>query len=207
MRTHRTIALAVPVLFAAALAGCNAGGTGSGGEPGGGTGSGSGGTASGHSDTACVSGKNWNLDVDSAASQILAQLQANGSPATSATGSGSQQIFFNEAGTMGSTTDLTFVIVSPLDNGLTMTMTQHQTGPANGEWAWKDDTNVIGFDGWISDYHVTTTIDINGTESTSDSPLPSEGADGTDMTVLCSGDTLTTTSVGSPYTMHWTAGG
>jgi hypothetical protein len=198
MAIQRTIAIAIPVLLVAALTACGAG-TGSGGDPS------SGGTASGHSDTACLSGKNWNLDVQDAAQQLLAHLQSSGSPATSATGEGSQQLFFDEAGTMGSTTDVNYVVVSPLDNGLTLALTQHQTGPANGEWAWIGDTNVIRFSDWISNLTVSNTININGTESSSDTPLPTEGGDGTDMTVVCSGDNLTTTSVGSPFTMHFTA--
>lgn len=197
MSTRRVLTIAVPALLVAALTGCSAGGAG-GGTP-------TGGTASGHSDTACLSGKNWNLDVADAAQQLLANLQAHGSPATSATGSGSQQLFFDEAGTMGSTTDLTFVVVSPLDHGLTLTLTQHQAGPANGEWAWIDDTNVVGFSGWISNLTVSNTVNVNGTESSAETPLPTEGADGTDMTVICSGDSLTTTSVGSPFTMHFSA--
>lgn len=206
MNTHRTALLAVPVLLAAALSGCAPAGPG--GDPGGdpGTPPGSGGTASGHSDTECLSERNWNLDVADTAAQLVANLQAAGSPAVSATGTGTQQIFFGQSGSMGSTTDVTFVVVMPMDSGLTMTMTQHQTGPANGDWAWIDDSNVVGFSDWVSGYHVTTTVDINGTPSTTEIPLPSSDSAGTNMTVVCSGDSLTTKAEGSPFTQHWTAG-
>lgn len=206
MNTHRIALLAVPVLLATALSGCTPAGPGD--DPRGDPGAppASGGTASGHSDTECLSERNWNLDVADAAAQILAHLQAAGSPAVSATGTGNQQIFFSESGEMGSTTDVTFVIVAPVSEGITMTMTQVQTGPANGDWAWIDDSNVVGFSDWVSGYHVTTTVDINGTPSTSEFPLPLGDSEGTDMTILCSGNTLTTKAEGSPFTQHWTAG-
>ncbi len=200
MISHRVNAFVISTVFIAALTGCADGG----GSPLSG-GISSGGTATGHSDTACMSGKNWDLDVQDAANQLLTELQSHGSPATSSIGSGSQQLYFHEAGTMGSTTDLTFAVVAPLGNGLTMTLTQHQAGTANSDWVWIDDTNVIGFNDWISNYTVSNTVDINGTESQSATPLPSGGADGSNMTVVCSGDSLTTSSVGSPFTMHWTA--
>lgn len=202
--------LVAPLVVLLALTGCSPGG--SGGAPGDGPGDGpgsvpaDGGTASGRSDTGCLSERNWNLDVADAAAQLLANLQAAGSPAVSATGTGSQQIFFSQSGEMGSTTDVTFVIVMPMDSGLTMTMTQHQTGPANGDWAWIDDTNVVGFSDWVSGYQVTTTVDINGTPSTTEFPLPSSDSAGTNMTVVCSGDSLTTKAEGSPFTQNWTAG-
>ncbi len=205
-----TALLAAPLAVMLALTGCSP--SGPGGTPGDGTGDGpggvpaGGGTASGHSDTECLSGSTWSLDVDEAARQLLAHLQGAGSPAVSATGSGSQEIFFDQTGSMGSTTDVTFVVVMPVKNGITATLTQHQTGPANGDWAWIDDTNVVGFSDWVSNFSVQTTVDINGTPSSSDNTLPSDGATGTDMTVLCSGDSLTTSSEGSPFTMHWTRG-
>ena len=80
------------------------------------------------------------------------------------------------------------------------------SGPANGDWAWIDDSNVVGFSDWVSDYHVTTTVDINGTPSTSEFPLPSSDSAGTTMTIPCTGDSLGATAEGSPFTQHWTAG-
>ncbi|HMM83094.1 MAG TPA: hypothetical protein PJ998_07955 [Terrimesophilobacter sp.] len=195
MFKHRVLAISAPLVLLTALTGCTPGG----GSPAGG------GTASGHSDTACIQGKNWDLDVSDDAAQILSYLQSHGSPITSVTGSGSQQIFFHQAGTMGSTTDLTFVMVSPLSSGKTLTMTEHQSGSANSEWAWQGDTNVISFTGWVSNVVVKTTADIDGTQQSVDSPIGQDGGDGADMTVTCSGNTLTTMSAGSPFTMHWTA--
>ena len=133
MTRKRFTTIALPVLLIAALAGCTSGGSGSGDGDGSGSGPASGGTADGDSDTECLSERNWNLDVSDAAAQLLANLQAACSPAVSATGSGSQQIFFGQSGAMGSTTDMTFVIVMPIDDGITMTMTQVQSGPANGD--------------------------------------------------------------------------
>lgn len=208
---HRSPMLAIPVLIVALLGGCAAGGAGD--SPGDGPGDGpgavpaDGGTASGRSDTECLSESNWTLDVNDSASQLLTLLQEAGSPAVSATGSGSQEIFFDQTGAMGSTTDVTYVVVMPIQDGIVATLTQHHAGPANADWAWIDDSNVIGFSDWISGLEVTTTVDINGTPSTSEFPLPTSGAAGGNMTVLCSGNTLTTTSEDSPFTMHWTRSG
>ncbi|MBX3088091.1 MAG: hypothetical protein KF742_06345 [Cryobacterium sp.] len=167
----------------------------------------SGGTASGHSDTACLSESEWSLDINDMAQQILAQLQASGNPTDSAVASGSQKIFFNQAGTMGSTTDLTYTFHSTLSNGLDMTMIETQSGPANSDWAWIDDTNVVDFEDWVSNVQITTSFEIGGKSASSGITLPTGGTDGANMTVLCSANALTTTSEGSPFTMHWSKDG
>lgn len=210
MNSQRITSLALPVLIVAALTSCAAGGAtpGGAGGAGGGSGTGSAGTgatATGHSDSGCLEGKTWNLDVQSQASQMLTILQSKGQATKSATGSGSQTITFNHGGTTKTTTDLTFKVVTALDSNNLLTTTQHQTGPSTSNWAWKDGTNVISFTHWVANISVETSTELDGKVSSSTAPLTSGTSDGADMTVVCTGDTLTTKTGNTPFTMHWSA--
>lgn len=205
MTKTRIMTLALPALFVASVVGCApTAGTPAGPDaPGGSTASSA--TLDGHSDSDCLTGSTWNLDVPNQAAQVLTQLQTTGIAATSSTGSGNQTMIFSAANNATSDTDLTFVVNSTLDDGTPITITQRHLGPAGGGWGWVGDTNVVEFKDWTSEYTVSNTVAIGGQESTDDVPLSSDGGFGLKMTVVCDGGTLTTKSEGSPYTMRWVA--
>jgi hypothetical protein len=196
--------LLVPVIVLS-LAGCTLlpGGGGAGGD--GSSGGDDGADLSGGS-TACIMDRNWSLDIDDAAAQLSAFMLEKGLAVVDTTGEGEQLIWFDEIGTSGSATDLSYTMVVDMGDGLTMTMVQHHEGSPYGQWAWDGSADsTIVFDEWSGDYVVTTDTSINGTAApTSTAPL-SVGLNGESMTVSCSGDTLTTQTAGSPFTQTWHA--
>src|SRR5690554_4973425 len=164
------------------------------------------GDAGSGSPTGCLIDRTWNVDVDDLAGQLLTQMQELGSPATSVTGTGSMTIMFAEETLVNTVVDLTFVMVLPMEDGPTMTVTQHQYGSGYGSWFWDGGTpNLVVFEGWEGGYEVDMTMAIEGVSVEAPIDLPSSAAGGTDMVVTCSGDTLTTEPEGSPFIQRWNA--
>ncbi|HEU4807931.1 MAG TPA: hypothetical protein VFT01_06675 [Homoserinimonas sp.] len=158
------------------------------------------------SPTECLIDRTWNVDVDDLAGQMLTQMQALGSPATSVTGTGSMTIMFAEETLVNTVVDLTFVMVLPMEDGPTMTVTQHQYGSGYGSWFWDGGTpNLVVFEDWVGEYEIDMTMAMEGVAVESAIDLPSSAAGGTDMTVTCIGDTLTTGPEGSPFIQIWDA--
>ena len=159
--------------------------------------------------TACLMDREWNLDVADAAAQLGEQLSSSGLTVVSSTGEGSQSLWFDQEGYVGSATSLTYTMVVNMDEGLVMTMAQHHEGAPGGQWAWEgEEESTLTFTNWEADYTVTTDTSINGTAApTSTMPMGGLGGlDGLSMTVACDGDSLTTQAEGSPFAQHWTAG-
>jgi hypothetical protein len=202
----------VPLLLLA-LSGCGILGGGGGGAAGDGSGGSSGTDTSGGESselaggpTACIMDRNWSLDVDDAAAQLGAYMLEAGLAVVDTVGAGEQLIWFDEIGTAGSATDLTYTATVDMGEGLTMVMAQNHAGSPYGQWAWDANSDsTIVFDEWSDDYVVTTDTTINGIATpTSTTPL-SAGLNGASMTVSCDGDTLTTHAEGSPFTQIWHA--
>lgn len=179
---------AAPMLLALALAGCSAG------TP-----------APAADDTACLTGQIWQLDVQDSARQLAENLSSNGIEVISSEGVGSHRMTFTADGLVSSDIDVTYTITAAMDAGLTLTMVQTHSGSNGGEWAWLEDSGVIGFSNWdAGDYQVQTQTLINGTASPNSVTVPSETLDGTDMAVLaCTADTLSTHATVSPFTQLW----
>ncbi len=156
--------------------------------------------------TACIMDRNWSLDIDDAAAKLGAFILENGLTVVESTGSGEQLIWFDEIGTAGSATDVTYTITADMGEGAMMTMTQHHAGSPYGQWAWDGDSeSTVVFDEWSDDYVITTDTTIDGVSvPTSTTPMTG-GLDGQTMTVSCSGDTLETQAEGSPFTQVWHA--
>lgn len=201
-----TTALAVPAIALLALSGCS-GGTPADDPPGAveevpaaKTDDGAG------SPTECLIDRTWNVDVDDLAGQLLAQMQSLGSPAGSVDGSGSMTIMFAEETLVNTVVDLTFVMVLPMDDGPTVTVTQRQYGSGYGSWFWDGGTpNLVVFEDWVGEYDIDMTMAVEGVSVESPIDLPTSAAGGTDMTVTCVGDTLTTNPEGSPFIQRWDA--
>jgi hypothetical protein len=158
------------------------------------------------SPTGCLIDRTWNVDVDDLAGQLLTQMQELGSPATSVTGTGSMTIMFAEETLVNTVVDLTFVMVLPMEDGPTMTVTQHQYGSGYGSWFWDGGTpNLVVFEDWEGGYEVDMTMAMEGVSVEAPIDLPSSAAGGTDMVVTCAGDTLTTEPEGSPFIQRWHA--
>jgi hypothetical protein len=143
-------------------------------------------------------------NIPDLANQLLAKLQASGSPATEATGEGQQTLKWDADGHSDFETNYTFTVKLPMGSGLAMTMKQHHEGPATGIMTLNGDKAVPS--AWdVSGYKVTTAIDINGQSADSGpTSLPDNGSTGATLTVTCSGNTMTTFAEGGYATTKWT---
>lgn len=153
----------------------------------------------------CVQGHTWTADVPDMGQQLLEQLQSSGSPATSATGTGSQTLEWGTDGRVLLSTDYIFTVVAPLDDGLVMTMKQSHSGPASGTLLLDGNVASPTEDWDASGYIVTTAVDINGVTSP-DSTFPVGDAglsSGVGLTVTCEGNVMTTFAQGGFVTQKW----
>ncbi len=209
--------LTVMFLAATVLVGCSAGGGDGGGDasPDGEVGGTTGelGEAGGDDlaiggDTACISGRVWQLDVDDLASQIAAQLTAQGFEVLDYEAGGGSTIQFDEAGAVSITAEQVYRVQVVTDADARITLVQVHLGVPSGEWGWRGNTNVMEFANWDSaDYSVTNYIDVNGLNLDSEIPIPGDTMSGTDMTVECAGSKMTTIVEGSPFIQRWTTEG
>jgi hypothetical protein len=145
------------------------------------------------SPTACLIDRTWNVDVDDLAGQVL-------------TGTGSMTIMFAEESLVNTVVDVTFTMLLPMDDGPTMTITQHQYGSGYGSWLWDAGTpNLVVFEDWVGEYEVDMTMAMEGVAVEAPIDIPTSAAGGTDMTVTCEGSVLTTNAEGSPFIQIWDA--
>ena len=169
-------AIALPVLLAAALSGCGAGGGGptpSALEP-------------------CVTGHTWNLDVADAAAQNLAHFQDLGLPVTAVTGSGTQSMKWDANGHTDIETSFAYDITIEEDADNVIVFTQSHSGPATGTLTISG-TKALAT-GWdTSAYTVTTSGTKNG-EPLGSSPMdfPDSELAGVTLELTCNGNVLTT---------------
>jgi hypothetical protein len=148
-------------------------------------------------------GHTWNADVPDIGAQLFAKLQANGTPATSAVAAGTQTLAWGLDGSVQVNTDYTFTVVSPLSDGLVLTMTQTHAGPTTGELTLEGDT-ATPVDWDSSGYTISTAMDINGTAASMDFPLPeSDMTEGVVLTVTCDGNAMTTFATAGFVTTKW----
>jgi hypothetical protein len=204
MKKTHLAAISFPVLLVLALAGCTGGGDGATGTDA------STGDSEGSGSTACLIGKVWTLDVEDMAAQLAANLDSHGLNVSESHGEGTQTFTFDEDGKARSSVDLSYAITVTTDSTV-MALTQTHRGDTGGEWAWlaeeSGDSNVITFSNWDSSaYSVSNHIEVNGTASDAPISIPDASLGGTNMTVVCSGSTLSTKVEVSPFTQHWTAG-
>ncbi len=198
-------ALLVPLMLLA-LSGCTLIGGGSAGSAGGDGTSGGEATELAGGSTACIMDRNWSLDIDDAAQQLGAYMREAGLVVVDTVGTGEQLIWFDEIGTAGSATDVTYTATVDMGDGLTMVVVQNHAGSPYGTWAWDGGSeSTIIFDDWSDDYVVTNTTTINGIATPTSTTPMSAGLNGASMTVSCDGDSMTTQAEGSPFTQLWHA--
>ena len=207
----RTTTLAASALLLFSLAACSPPGAASTGDDSTGdesTGAESGDTggAGGAGAGDCLTGRTWVLDLDDAASQVGTTLGSSGLTVTQAEGAGRQDFRFAEDGTVTSHIDVTYTL-TVVDGELNLTLIQTHSGDPSGEW--ERDGDSVTFPSWDNaGYSVQSQTIVNGTASENSTTVPDDTlGNGSVMSVDCSGDTLTTSVTGSPYTHHWTAEG
>lgn len=187
--------LIVPGMLVLALAGCT--------PPSGADGADDPSAASGGSLAECVMGHTWNADVPDIGDQLFAQLQANGSPATSAVASGTQTLAWGLDGSVQVDTNYTFTVVSPLTEGLVLTMNQTHAGPTIGELEL--DGNIASPVDWDSSgYTISTVMDVNGEAAAMDFPIPDASlTEDVILEVTCEGNAMTTFATAGFVTTKW----
>lgn len=201
LRRTGTLVASAALLFA--LVGCTPG-VGSGGS---GTGSDSddGGAAAGTTPMSCIADRTWVLNKDDLAAQLAANLTANGLVVTQSTADGRQTFEFNSDGSATAFVDVTYTLTVDSD-GLVMTLVQTHSGEPSGEWQLLDDGSTVTFDSWDNaGYTVQNSILIGGVAADMPLDIPSDTLGETDMTTVCSGNTLSTKVEVSPFTQHWIA--
>jgi len=146
----------------------------------------------------CLVGK-WNLDVADLAAQMLAHLQASGSPIRDATGEGFEMLEFTAEGLVGVDSNITYTMTADLDQGMTLVVVQHQKGLSAGSYSVDNDAvGDVEFGQWDTDMVVTTQSFINGT-ATAEFPVsipPSQIGEGF-SSLVCDTDALTIITPGS----------
>ena len=191
--------LAVAALVAGVLAGCSA----SGDEPDADEPPAP--TPAGAIDTSCVT-RTWVLDIPDLASQMALELTAEGLTVTDYAGFGIHTLTFTGGGEVSESVDVTFKITATSDVGPQISVEQIQIGEPHGEWGWVGDSNVMEFANWDSGgYFVENIVEVGGVATEGAVALPSEPMDGTNMEIVCEGSALSTHTLSSPYTQHWTA--
>jgi hypothetical protein len=156
--------------------------------------------------TGCLVDRTWTVDVDDLASQLKRQMESLGSPVSSVTADGTMTLMFAEESLVTTAVDLTFVMVLPVADGPTVTVRQTQKGSGYGSWFWDaGGDNLVVFEDWVGEYDIQMTMTTDGVTIESPIELPPSAAGGSDMTVTCTGDTLTTNAEGSPFTQLWAA--
>lgn len=192
-------ALVVGAVVAIVFAGCSATGE----DPDAGEGPTS--TPAGAVDSSCVA-RTWVLDIPDLASQMAIELASDGLTVTDYAGFGIHTLTFAETGEVSESVDVTFKITATSDVGPQITVEQIQIGEPSGLWGWVGDSNVMEFANWDSGgYFVENIVEVGGVATEGAVALPTDPMDGTNMEIVCEGSTLSTHTLSSPYTQHWTA--
>lgn len=190
-----TLATGLAAASVLMLTGCF-GGTGDGGSGTGGDGGSGGGSAS----TAdCLDGT-WDLDTTDLAAQLQQYFVDHGTPISSTETSGAVTLTV-DGSSMTYDTTVVYTMTAELDAGLEMVVEQSQTGSSTGDWSLDGDSVV--FENWTNGITIDNTFTIGGQSSGAPLALPADGNGGVPMTVVCSGDTLTTKPDASPFTSTW----
>jgi hypothetical protein len=203
MRVFSVAKVVFPVV-AGCLAGCAGGDEPAAGTAGDGTPS-----ENAAGDTACVVDRTWSADLDDLAGQLADRMSSSGLDVVSAEGEGSQTILFDQDGSVGTSSDLTYTLVVDMGDGLTMRMEQTYLGDPGGTWAWDgtDASGVILFDDFDLDgVTITTRVWINDVESPTSVDLPQSATDDGGLSVECARDSLTTTPLevaAGAFTTQW----
>ncbi|CAN5255085.1 hypothetical protein BH11ACT4_BH11ACT4_21210 [soil metagenome] len=152
----------------------------------------------------CVTGHTWILDVDDAASQILARFQGLGLPMTSVTGTGTETMKWDADGKTVIETNLAYDMTVQENPTKTLVITQTNRGPAHGIFTIEG-TQAIPSDWDASGYTSANSTSINGVPG-GDSPIaiPPTQMAGVTFELTCTPTTLTTKATTGFANWHWT---
>ena len=203
MRTTAT-ALAIPAVLILLLAGCAAGSgeTDAGALPDGAEPTGATEDLDGGNDgTGCPFGV-WSLDTADLGTQLEAYLEESSGQENTVTMDGTQTLEWGADGAAEFSTALTVTILTSLDDGLEMTITQVHSGGSSGELAYADGEAIpSNWDG--EGYVVTSTVTIAGVPTESDTPIDGFFATSQPMQIGCDGGDLYTYTEPSFVTQRW----
>ncbi|MGX5680986.1 hypothetical protein [Schumannella luteola] len=141
----------------------------------------------------------WELDGQRNAEQLQESFAANGASITSTTADGSVTLTIDD-GTMTYDSDITYTMSGDL-GGLALTVEQNQAGSSTGNWSEAD--GLVTFSDWETGIVVNNVVTVGGTATELPIDLPQDVGGGTQMAVTCSGDSLETKAVESPFTGYW----
>ncbi|MEO5921277.1 MAG: hypothetical protein ABIQ01_09050 [Pseudolysinimonas sp.] len=154
-------------------------------------------------DTGCLT-RTWDLDLPDLASQMAIELASDGLEVIEYAGVGRHSITFADSGEASMSVDATFSLTVTSGAGPQITVVQIHTGEPFGQWGWVGDSNVLEFDDWNNGgYEVQNITAINGVNTEEPIALPSDTLGEANMEVVCDGSTMTTHTLGSPYTHRW----
>lgn len=185
--------IGLPALLIVTLSGCFPGGSGGSASPG------PAGLAG------CVQGHTWHLDVEDAASQLATHFQGTGLSVTSVTGTGEQTMKWDADGATDiETNNLTYDIAIAQSASINLELKQVHNGPATGTFTIEG-TTAVPSDWDASAYTVTTQSTINGVAGPAGAiDLPNDELGGVELSLTCSGTTLTTLANDGIITWKWT---
>jgi len=194
MTARRIAPIALPLLLLACLTACTPAGT----DPA------PAGDAAGGGTAACLADRTWVLDLPDLTAQLAENMSANGLAVTESSAEGRQTFVFNSDGSAVASIDATYTLGVDSGDGIVITVVQTHSGSPSGQWELDGDTVV--FAGWDeADYAIQNTILVNGVGADAPITLPDDSLDGTDLTITCEGDSLSTKAAASPFTQHWNA--
>jgi hypothetical protein len=194
MTVRRIALIALPLLLIAGLTACTPDGT----DPAPADGAAGGGTA------ACLADRTWVLDLPDLTAQLAEQMSSNGLNVTESSAEGRQTFFFGSDGNAQASLDSTFTLGVDSGDGIVITVVQTHSGSPSG--AWELDGDTVVFADWdVADYAIQNSILVNGIGADAPITLPDDTLDGTDLTITCEGDSLSTKAAASPFTQHWNA--
>jgi len=153
----------------------------------------------------CALGHTWELDTTDLSEKLLADLPAQGVPATAVEPSGGQTMTWQEDGALTIESDLVFTITATPQKDQIMTITQAYNGTVAGRALINVDV-AIPRDWDISDYEIETSAVLNDepVEELAYTIPRSDFDDRLGLSLTCEADALTVNPRGTHLIQHWT---
>lgn len=154
---------------------------------------------------ACALGHSWSVDLDGLATQVLAELGANGVAATGVVAAGSHTLDWSVTSDVELSSDYSMTITVPAADGQVLTVVQSANGVVTGK-AYISGTVAIPRDWDSSGLEVSTVADIGGVAQETVPIIVPKIAfdDGVGLELTCDAETMTIHPRGGVITQTWT---